>query len=183
MKKEIISIPKWCAFVIAMLLIVSMVFPVFASEYTSKTSDPKLSILVYVNNFDNAYIENWTFDDGTKVSDYSYEIEYLPTPRSYALGNYFDYAAWVTRSDGITLSLDPKDDVRASSDLKEIAWNCLASTGNGFGTQPDFYNNTQILKWQYDCHYSYANSKDRWNLEPWRTASSYLQVVLNSCNP
>jgi hypothetical protein len=39
------------------------------------------------------------------------------------------------------------------------------------------------MGWQYDCHYSFAPNKDYWNLEPHRTASSYLQVVLAACNP
>ncbi len=97
------------------------------------------------------------------------------------IGDY-DYVMWITRDDGITLSLEPKDTVRTSYDEKEDAWDLLCSSDSGYGGQSR-WQNEQCMKWQFDCHYSFANTKTYWNIEPWRTASSYIQVVASACNP
>ncbi|MGL4760039.1 MAG: DUF2599 domain-containing protein [Sarcina sp.] len=39
------------------------------------------------------------------------------------------------------------------------------------------------MHWQFNCHYSFAKNKDYWNIEPHRTASSYLDVIFSGCNP
>ena len=183
MKKQYVFVPKWFWLVAALVMLANLVVPVMAVSNALDSDEAEVVVEVYINNYDEEYIKNWTFDDGTKVCDYNYVITYQPVPRSYALGQYFDFAAWIPRTEGISLSLAPNSEVRASSSLKEIAWNCLASTENGFGAQANFANNEQVLKWQYDCHFTFANQKDRWNLEPWRTASSYAEVVLKGCNP
>lgn len=166
--------------VVALFALVNLLIPVLGVHAT--TDEPEVIVEVAINKHDEEFIAGIEFDDGTKVGDYNYVIRYIPTPRSYALSRYFDYAAWITRDGVVSLSLDPNDTVRKSSSEKEIAWNCLASVENGFAGSSWWYNET-CLKWQYDCHFSFAWFKDYWNLEPSRTASSYAEVVKAKCNP
>ena len=168
------------ALLITLFALVNFLVPILGVRAASEK--PEVIVEVAINNHDESFIAEIEFEDGSKVADYNYEIRYIATPRSYALSRYFDYAAWITRDGEVSLSLDPKDFVRKSSSEKEIAWNCLASVDNGFGGSSSWYNAT-CLKWQYDCHFSFANGKDYWNLEPWRTAASYWDVVSSACNP
>ena len=73
---------------------------VMAVSNALDSDEAEVVVEVYINNYDEEYIKNWTFDDGTKVCDYNYVITYQPVPRSYALGQYFDFAAWITRTRG-----------------------------------------------------------------------------------
>lgn len=156
------------------------------------TSDDsaEVSIQVYVNNYDEEYIKNYEFEDGTKVSDYDYKIEYVSTNQltrdpAY-LGTYFNVCMWITRDGVISLSLDPTNAVRTNSTEKENAWTILKSPVTGVGGSSNWPTDSQkqkTFKWQYDCHFSFAKDKDRWNLEPSRSASNYAAVVLAKCNP
>lgn len=143
----------------------------------------QITVEILYNNNGEDFAENIVFDDGSRLSDYSYTIKYLPTPKSISqIEEYFNYAAWITR-DGITsLSLDPNSNVRTNSSVKDQAWGVLSSETEGFANS-NYWQNTKVMKWQYDCHYTFASNKDYWNLEPHRTASSYLEVVFKKCNP
>lgn len=160
--------------------------PVFASE--TKEDNPEVVVRVYANSHDEEYILNIPFDDGTVVGDYNYSIEYVTqkTRDPIYITYFFDYVGWITRDGVVSLSLDPSDDVRKNSSSRDSAWNILKDPTYGVGNDanwPTQSSNVQTLKWQYDCHWSFANSKDYWNLEPSRTASSYAAVVLAGCNP
>lgn len=143
----------------------------------------QITVEILYNNNGEDFAKNIVFDDGSRLSDYSYTIKYLPTAKSISkIEEYFNYAAWITR-DGITsLSLDPNSNVRTNSSVKDQAWGVLSSETEGFANST-YWQNTKVMKWQYDCHYSFAKNKDYWNLEPHRTASSYLEVVFKKCNP
>lgn len=140
-----------------------------------------VEILYNVNVED--FAENIIFDDGTKLSEYDYSVKYIPIPKEFSqVEEYFNYAAWITR-DGITsLSLDPKSSVRTNCSNKTQAWTILSSETEGFASSP-YWENTKVMKWQFDCYYSFVSNKDYWNLEPHRSASSCLQVVIKQCNP
>lgn len=158
----------------------------FAAEATSRT--PEVIVEVYVNKNGEDFLRNIEFDDGTCVADYDYEIRYItPTTRDpMYITYYYDAAAWITRDGVVSLSLDPADRVRADSSLKDSAWYVISDPTYGFGDHPQWPTaaaNVQTFEWQFDCHFTFANDKDRWNLEPSRTASNYLTVVLNGCNP
>lgn len=135
------------------------------------------------NSTDEDFAENIVFEDGTRLSDYEYSVKYAPVPRGfYPIADYFDYAAWITRDGVVSLSVDPNSSVRGNKSQKDSAWNVLSSTTHGFGSSSN-WKNTKVIGWQFDCHYWFANSKDFWNLEPHRTASSYAGVVAAGCNP
>lgn len=158
-----------------------------ASSNESNGND-KVLVEIMINNNGDDFANHVIFDDGTKLSDYDYTVVYKPMPRnyvitsSYEITNYFDYAAWITRDGVISLSLDPKPEVREHGSIKNSAWDVLSSSTKGFGSHKN-WKNTQVMKWQFDCHFQWAPFKDYWNLEPHRTASSYAEVVLNGCNP
>lgn len=147
-----------------------------------KSNSNKIEVEVMINSNGEDFIENIVFDDGTKLSDYDYSIKYVPTPKSYAISNYFNYAAWIKRDGVISLSVDPKSKVRTNSTERNRGWAALSSPTHGFGSH-SYWKNTKVMHWQFDCHYSFATNKKYWNLEPHRTASSYLQVVAKGCNP
>lgn len=86
----------------------------------------------------------------------------------------------------ISLSLDPVDAVRDIFTSMESAWTALEKPENGVSTDanwPTDSANLQTLRRQYDCHWTFAKTKDYWNLDPGSTASSYLAVVMGECNP
>ena len=151
----------------------------------------KLEVEILTNSYDEEFIKNVILEDGTRIGDYDYTIIESPLPlfpkavrSSAAIAQYFNYAAWITKSDGLTaLSLDPTFAVRTAAASKTAAWNVLSNASYGFAGNSK-WTNTQIMKWQFDCHYWFAPIKDYWNLEPSRTANSYLfGVVLSACNP
>jgi len=162
-------------------------------EAENQNFEETLEIEILINEYDQEYIENVVLEDGTRVGDYNYIIKeptislfprLISTSSYTALGNYFHYAAWITKSDGlIALSLDPKSNVRNINSEKEAAWSVILHPNYGFAGTSN-WKNTQIMKWQYDCHFWFAAFKDYWNLEPSRSADSYLfGVVLKACNP
>ncbi len=166
------------------MLMSTNVFANTSSTLSAENSenDP-ITIEVVLGDKDNIELENIKFSDGTTALDYDYEIIQGKTLKSYALASYFDSAAWIDRGGVISLSLAPKDNVRGDRSVKNTAWSYVASPTHGFSS--DYrWKNTQVMKWQYDCHFDFARYKESWNLEPDRTADSYIfGVVLNSCNP
>lgn len=177
--KERVSRKSFVCFVLVIIL-VNLSIPAIAAAQRKNVQS--IEVQVIINSYDEDYIKSVVLDDGSKIGDYDYVISYISAPRSYGIARYFNYAAWITRDDGITLSLEPKDTVRISYDEKEDAWDLLRSSDSGYGGQSR-WQNEQCMKWQFDCHYSFANTKTYWNIEPWRTASSYIQVVASACNP
>ena len=170
---------KNIVFLLASIIILNVVI-VQANVFTNKN---QITVEVLYNNTGEDFSENIVFDDGSKLSDYSYTIKYLPEPKSTSkVEEYFNYVAWITR-DGVTsLSLDPNSNVRTNSSIKNQAWEVLSDETEGVANSM-YWQNTKVMKWQYDCHYTFASNKDYWNLEPHRTASNYLEVVFKKCNP
>ena len=186
--------------VVALFSVIALLLGIgtpIAYEHSAKADKSMVLVEVYINNNGEDYIKNIHFDDGTVVGDYNYSIKYVTPSISLVSGIdtmyysspmaiYFDYAAWITRDGVVSLSLDPNSSVRASSTLKETAWNVVSSPTIGLANSSDWPTETQkvkTFKWQYDCHFSFANNKDTWNIEPSRSAGNYLTVVLAGCNP
>ncbi|MGL6056847.1 MAG: DUF2599 domain-containing protein [Culicoidibacterales bacterium] len=122
------------------------------------------------------------FDDHTKLSEYEYTMTTLITPRFYPLGDYFDYVGWTNRDDGISLQLKPNNTTRNNNAAKNNAWRTLSSRTHGLSGH-SYWKNTQVMEWQFECHYQFAKAKQFWNLEPRRTAPNYAFVVATGCNP
>ena len=82
MKKQYVFVPKWFWLVAALVMLANLVVPVMAVSNALDSDEAEVVVEVYINNYDEEYIKNWTFDDGTKVCDYNYVITYQPVPRS-----------------------------------------------------------------------------------------------------
>ena len=172
------KLQKICVLLIGLLLLNISAPIIYAAD-----TETEVEVEVYLNEFDEEYIKNVEFDDGSKVGDYTYTVEYARRTRiNTTLGNYFSYAAWIKRDGVVTLSLKPKNTVRYNRTTKNTAWNVLKNKTTGMGGSSNWKNET-TLKWQYDCHFDFATFKDYWNLEPHRKASSYAAVVIAKCNP
>lgn len=184
-----LRLKKIISFVLAIIIINTVVSTSAKADTSNKIV---VEVLYNVNGQD--FADNIIFDDGTKLSDYDYVVKYDETKLSdyavnsvttygyYPIGDYFNYAAWITRDGVVSLALDPTHGVRGTTSIKDAAWSVLASPTHGFGSSPN-WRNTQVMQWQFDCHFAYAKDNAYWNLEPHRTASSYFQVVAASCNP
>lgn len=147
--------------------------------------DEKVQVEVLFDSTDGEFVKEVIFDDGTKLTDYDYDIKQLKQEKGfYPIGDYFDYSVWIIRDNGTKLSLstDSKDKVRFNSNEKDLAWNVLSHPNHGFGSDSR-WKNTKVMGWQFDCHYDLAKFKSYWNLEPDATADSYWEVVKNGCNP
>lgn len=174
---------KILSFVFIVLLLNTTIASAATQEIKSTTNKQKVEVEIMYNIKGNDFLENVVFEDGTKLSDYDYTIKTVPTPRSfYPIGDYFNYAAWITRDGVISLSVDPKEPVRTTRTQRNMAWSVLASPTHGFGSSSN-WKNGETMRWQFECHYWFAENKQYWNLEPSRTASSYADVVANGCNP
>lgn len=166
-------------FFLCLIFAINLSIPIFAAEQTQ----PEVLVEVYVNKYNEQYLLDITFDDGTKVSDYDYQIRYVsPMARGYSMSLYFDVAAIVTKAEGTTYSLDPTNEVRFSKEKADLAWATLSSPTVGFAYHPS-WTNEQCLEWQFYCHFYGAYAKDRWNLDTWRNASSFAAVLAARCNP
>ena len=172
------------------LLLCAIILTAFipaAFAYSSNSDlEPEITVEVYVNQYDEEYIRNIVLDDGTVIGDHTYEILYVqPKTRSSNSNNleeYFHYVAWITRDEGISLSLNPMEDVRRNASVRESAWKLLKDPWFGVGGSSNWYNE-EGLRDQYDCHAAFAPTKEFWNLEPWRPVVSWASMIISQCNP
>lgn len=155
---------------------------------SNNQEQPDDVILIEVIVGDEETVKNIELEDGTKIEEHNYEIKYttkLTRDPAY-IASYFSLAAWITRNNQISLSLKPLSSVRNSYSKKEEAWTVLSGTAAGLGSHKNWPTSSQkvkTFKWQYDCHYYFANDKSEWNIEPWRSAGSYAAVIAAKCNP
>jgi len=95
---------------------------------------------------------------------------------------------WLTRSDGITLSVHYKPEAMyISADNGNIV---AAYAANAFDVLRNrhigdtHWNNSASMSAQFHCHYlTIGNLKNPWNLEPWRTETNLLKTISKACNP
>lgn len=174
---------------VAVILTAAMTVTVASTALANSGEDSEeITVYVYVNNNGEDYIRNMEFDDGSKLMDYDYTIQYVTdlTRDPNYVATYFDYCAWVEKENGdIALCLDPIDSVRQGYDAYE-GWCALSDPYGGMASNPYWptdEDKLETFKWQYDCHQQYAFAKDYWNLEPHRVANSYLAVATARCNP
>lgn len=180
---------KAIAVVLTSAIALTVGIPAFAE---TNSSEPEVKVQVYVNSYDEDYIKNIEFDDGTAVGDYNYSIEYVNkvTRDPNLLPLYFDFVGWIVRTDAhghdLSLSLDPNIKVRYDGNEANRAWNALSDPWGGAAGNTNWPTNPQKLKtfhWQFDCHFVGGKEKDRWNIEPTRSANSYVAVLAAHCNP
>lgn len=182
---------KYIFGLLAVIMAITAIFSgidqtVFASDVSN--NEEKIIVEVIVNDYGEETIKDIELDDGTHIGDYEYEVIYSPklTRDPAYMATYFTQAIWITRNNVISLSLKPRDNVRKSKSEKDKAWVTLSSTAAGLGSHKNWPKDAQkvkTFKWQFDCHFYFANSKSEWNIEPSRSASSYAAVIAAKCNP
>ena len=102
--------------------------------------------------------------------------------------DYFQSAYWLTRDDGITLSLyyttylfegngnNPNVLMYKAGLAFDALYNHWRSNSN--------WNNTDSMSAQFHCHVTTIGQlKKPWNIEPWRTESNLALVIAAGCNP
>lgn len=107
------------------------------------------------------------------------------TPTKFS--DYYSSSKWVNRSDGITLSLNPKKNAWqkpsnpiVEAHLYKYRWEVVYNKHKGSSN----WDNTASMRAQLHCHADIAKGiKTPWNIEPWRTTSNYAAVVAAGCNP
>ena len=84
---------------------------------------------------------------------------------------YIDSAEWVMRDDGITLSIRPSGRLRFAPqpNMHEV-WGAIYYVHS----TSRFWDNTDIMYKQFECHWNLAFWKPTWNLEPWKTSINGL---------
>ena len=179
---------KYIFGLLATIIAITSVSGLIAFAADNNDNKDKIIVEVIVNEYGDDAIKDIELDDGTHIGDYEYEIIHttkLTRDPAY-IANYFKQAIWITRNDVISLSLIPHDTVRNSKSEKDKAWTILSGTATGLGGHknwPILSQKVKTFKWQYDCHFYFANSKAEWNIEPSRSANSYAAVVAKKCNP
>ena len=178
---------KTISFILTLMLVMnSMLAVAFAKEITTSPGEEGSDVIVvdvYKNTYDEEYIKDITLEDGTRVGDHEYMINYVPTvARASSLPSFY-FAGYITRDGEVSLSLDPIYNVRYNESAKDSAWNNEILNPSYGIVNDSRWRNTQVMKWQYDCHFNHAKDKDTWNIEPHRNANSYAYVVLRGCNP
>ena len=181
---------KFFSFLVTLFTVFSSII-ISTTTLSATTNDSKELIIVEVivgNPNDAQKIENIVLDDGTSLADHDYVVlnrgMFNSRSSSYAaLGQYFDYAAWINRDGKISLSLKPKSNVKNTLSGLNAAWSKLANVSTGFGGDYRFRHNPSGLNDQYVCHYYFASFKEYWNLEPYAPNVGYWATVFASCNP
>lgn len=123
-----------------------------------------------------------TFDNSINIEDVSIEFEIyaLQTTavRANSFNDNFSKSEWITRTDGISLSLYPIYAFPTNASMY-AAWDTVVAK-HGRDTQ---WKNESGMKDQFHCHNDFASAKRPWNLEPWRPDVGYALTVKAGCNP
>ncbi len=148
----------------------------------------------------NLYYADWDYSEFEYVYSLYYEIggvqladpnDILRNPLDDLLSAYSDYISsgkFISRGDGPSLSLTWKDylfDQRADNAnmlaaKAGIAWNNIVWKHSNH----PMWDNPQSMEKQWHCHVIFAGeSKNPYNIEPWRTETNLANVINYRCNP
>lgn len=95
---------------------------------------------------------------------------------------HFNSISWISRSEGISLSVMPKKPYSIS---KEAAWQEIYKFIQYHPKFTEIKNETKLMSTynQFVCHADFARGfKTPWNLEPWKKDKGYWGFVGNACN-
>lgn len=122
------------------------------------------------------------FDNNLNIEDITidFQVNSLQNTaaRAGSFSQYFTKSEWISRADGILLSLYPIYAFPTNSALY-AAWDTVVSKHKNDKN----WSNEAGMKNQFHCHNDFASSKRPWNLEPWRPNVSYAATVAAGCNP
>lgn len=158
------------------LLILSLILIIF-NKKEPLTYEEKLNKL---NSYSLEYIEKNLAEVNKLLK--SIKKEEAKNPKLLKLNNIDDYFYTfekIYREGELAFSLEPKNIVRLD---KESAINAYISFVDYFKYDLEF-KNEKSLENQFWCHFSYARSKQKWNLEPIREVVDELEMIREKCNP
>jgi hypothetical protein len=104
------------------------------------------------------------------------------------LEDYFDRCEWISREEGTSLSLTPKKPLFPAGNADVYSWEarCVHAFAllKAAYEADEHWDNGDSLKPQFHCHAIYARqNKVPWNIEPYRTETSFLRILLTWGNP
>lgn len=104
------------------------------------------------------------------------------------LTDYFSDISWLMREEGISLSLTPTTLLLPEGSADANLWmarciHAFALVEEAYSADPN-WDHPDSLKPQFHCHAIYARqNKVPWNIEPYRTETSFLKIILAQGNP
>lgn len=104
------------------------------------------------------------------------------------LNDYFSDISWLMREEGISLSFTPTNLMFPNGNGDVNLWmarciHAFALIEEAYSTDSN-WDHPDSLKPQFHCHTIYARqNKVPWNIEPYRTETSFLKVILSKGNP
>lgn len=104
------------------------------------------------------------------------------------LNDYFSDISWLMREEGISLSFTPTELMfpEGNGDVNFWMARCIhafALTEEAYSVDVN-WDHPDSLKPQFHCHTIYARqNKVPWNIEPYRTETSFLKILLAKGNP
>lgn len=114
------------------------------------------------------------------------QYNFVMAPRASNFYTFFQSYGWITRYDGISLSLTLGSQAAnwnpgASTASDTLVWNEVVAEASWTSN----WSNEAALKEQFLCHAAGMSTewKDPWNLEPWRPVVGFAACVLARCNP
>ena len=96
--------------------------------------------------------------------------------------DYFRYAGFDRVYIG-SLTLGPRYFDEGSSLLCENAWAAVYKLFFPYSSYWTTSTQTKSMYNQYNCHATFAKTKNDWNLEPWRPVVSWSDMIWHTCNP
>lgn len=142
-------------------------------------------------------LSNDEFDELYDFYTEVYGIQLVPVTQFYRAGtvdiktgywDYFESAYWLTRDDGITLSIYYSTYLFNGNDGNQNV--LMYKAGLAFDALYNHWksnsnwNNTESMRAQFHCHVTTIGQlKKPWNIEPWRTESDLTKVIVAGCNP
>ena len=104
------------------------------------------------------------------------------------LEDYFTDISWIMREEGISLSFIPTQLLFPAGNEQVYIWmaRCIHaySLVEETYSEDEHWDHPDSLKPQFHCHTIYARQKKLpWNIEPYRTETSFLRILLYQGNP
>ena len=158
-----------------------------SAEETSSYMDEILADAAYYYVYYAAVYQSIDEETTREFDEKSFIVAYKSI-KNETLADYFSDISWLSREEGISLSFTPNEIMFPSQNKSANLW--MARCIHAFEMVEEEYSddenwdNPDSLKPQFHCHAIYARqNKVPWNIEPYRTETSFLKIILASGNP
>lgn len=159
-------------------------------ETYSQTEESINSIMEEAQYYSNFYSITYKAVTGKEPAGYeksTFRAVYKSISEE-SLSDYFSDISWITREEGISLSLTPREILFPESNKNELIW--MARCIHAFEmieseySADENWDNPESLRPQFHCHAIYARQeKMPWNIEPFRTETDFIKIIISKGNP